>query len=722
MKMNKSVNRAASLGLALAAIPFSSQLLAEHLGEADSLLETMVITATRDENTLAKTAASVGILSEQLIQEVNPGHATELLNRIPGVNVVQLGSSGEGAAAAIRQPISYGPVYLYLENGVPTRSAGFFNHNALYGMNVSNANGIEVIKGPGSALYGSDAIGAVINLLSGRPPVEDELSLGAEVGAYGWRRAQLRAAKVINNHGFTARLDVSEYDGWRDHTESERQSFTGSWNVDINESLSVNTVFSASDLSYDTGGSGLQYDDYKNTPEQAGNLIAYRKASAYRISSAIEKLFDNSTLTITPFARSNDLDYMANWTLNSGRASCPSWKPNCDKPTLDSQDAHINESGHDSLGLLVKYRYNISPDSFIISGVDVDYSEGKVQQTYIARTDNDAGIYWLDYQTAGSLYDFDVDFVSMSPYIHSETQITDKLRISAGLRYDHIRYDYDNLLGTDLDSELHKRLADQSVQMNHLSPKLSAIYQFSNTINGYAAYRHAFRIPSATQLFRSGQNEDSSKLDPVKADSFELGLRGNISPRIAFDSALYYMTKDDDILTVTDDVTGGRRNVNAGETVHYGFEQGIDVQISDTMDIYLAYTRSEHKYKTWQDRSGDYSGNHMPNAPKDFSNVRFNYRPQLLNGGRIELEWVHQGCHWIDEKNHADDNADDRDTYAGHDLLNLRVDYWASSQLNLYTRVLNLSDEQYAETTSKWGPQYVPGRPRSVFAGFRYEF
>lgn len=717
------MNRKSCANLALI-ISLTSPLisLAEHFGDNSAILETIVVTATRDADYLGDTAASIGVLNEQLVKDINPTHSSELLNRIPGVNIVQLGSSADGTAAAIRQPISYSPVYLYLENGVPTRSAGFFNHNALYGMNVSAANGVEIIKGPGSALYGSDAIGAVINLLSGQPPTEDALSIGLEAGDDGWRRAQLRAAKLTAKHGFTARLDVNEADGWRDHTGSEKQAFTGSWNTDISDSLTVNTVFTASDLEYDTGGSGLLYNDFKNEPEQAGNLIAYREAKAYRLSSAFEKTLENGSLTVTPFLRSNQLEYLAHWTLNSGRASCPSWNPGCTNPALDSQDAHINESGHDSLGVLIKYRHNLSQNSFVISGIDIDYSEGDIKQTYIERTDTDPGIYWLAYQSAGLLYDFEVEFLSASPYIHAETQFSKKLRFSAGLRYDNIRYDYNNSLSVNLTDPLHKRLPDQSVNMDHLSPKLSAIYQFSDSINGYAAYRHAFRIPSSDQLFRSGQTEDSTDLDPVKADSYELGLRGNINPQIAFDSAIYHITKKDDILTIRDDLTGGRRNANAGETEHYGIELGIDLQLTKTVDFYISYSRSEHKYQEWTDRSGDFSGNDIPDAPEDFANVRLNYRPLWLNGGRIEAEWVHQGEHWIDEKNADDGNSADRDRYDGHDLVNLRADYWPTTQLNLYLRLLNITDELYAETTSKWGPKYTPGRPRSAFVGFRYHF
>jgi iron complex outermembrane receptor protein len=163
--MNRFAHYLSSL-FALAVLP----AMAEH-----ARLETLLVTATRDKQQLQEVAASVGVQNE--LETVNPAHASELLNRIPGVNIVQLGSGGEGVAAAIRQPVSYSPVYLYLENGVPTRSAGFFNHNALYEVNTALGSGVEIIKGPGSALYGSDAMGAVINSLVAPPAKEDRLSV-----------------------------------------------------------------------------------------------------------------------------------------------------------------------------------------------------------------------------------------------------------------------------------------------------------------------------------------------------------------------------------------------------------------------------------------------------------------------------------------------------------------------------------------------------------------
>lgn len=696
----------------LSVLGMSLTAWAEH-----AVLETVLVTATRGDQLLADVAASVGVLDQETIEALNPRHASELMNRIPGVNIVQLGSGGEGVAAAIRQPVSYSPVYLYLENGVPTRSAGFFNHNALYEVNTALASGVEIIKGPGSALYGSDAMGAVINSLVGQPATEDRRSITVEAGEYDHYRSQLRATQISENNSYTANLSAAKNGSWRDNNDSERQELVLGWFQQLNAAWQVNSVLSASKVAMATGGSALRLADYYTQPEKAGNTIGYRDVSALRLSSAFEFSGDDYSVNITPFIRSNTLAYVATWTLNTGRVqAAPSWCPSC-SPALDSQDAHINEDGHDSIGVLLKYRQDLSEHSFVISGIDIDRSRGEQIQYYIQRTDNDPGQYWLSYQKVGVLYDYTVDYLSVSPYIHIESQLTERLRGSAGLRYDAIAYDYQDNIASAPQDPAHLRPLDQTLDFEHLSPKLGLVYDFSDSLNGYTSYRHAFRIPSASQLFRAGDTADSTALAPVKADSIEFGLRGNLDAASRFDLAVYYMRKQDEILSIADPQTGGRRNANAGETSHRGIELGLERELSERLDIGLAYTRSAHRYEEWIDRSGDYSGNTLPDAPESFLNARLNYRPHILNGGYIEFEWLRQGEHWLDEKNDKDGISGDRDKYDGHSLLNIHAEYQFNTQLSFYTRIYNVTDRRYAETTSKYGPAYTPGSPRMVTIG-----
>ena len=134
------------LGMAPLALAMAAAFAGEGAQDGVALGE-ITVTATREGQLVAETPASVGVIKEATLRQVKPTHPSEIMGQTPGVWVNVTG--GEGHQTAIRQPLSTNPVYLYLEDGIPTRSTGFFNHNALYEVNLPMAGGIEINKGPG---------------------------------------------------------------------------------------------------------------------------------------------------------------------------------------------------------------------------------------------------------------------------------------------------------------------------------------------------------------------------------------------------------------------------------------------------------------------------------------------------------------------------------------------------------------------------------------------
>ena len=131
-------------------LPIISLTLIPLAAQAEKSLEdknaVITVTGTREETLQAETAETIGVIDQKAITETHPAHPSEIMDRVPGVHATQ--TNGEGHMMAIRQPITTKAVYLYLEDGIPTRSTGFFNHNALYEVNIPQASGIEITKGP----------------------------------------------------------------------------------------------------------------------------------------------------------------------------------------------------------------------------------------------------------------------------------------------------------------------------------------------------------------------------------------------------------------------------------------------------------------------------------------------------------------------------------------------------------------------------------------------
>src|SRR5690606_19635459 len=102
---------------------------------------------------------------------------------------------------------------------------GFFNHNALYEVNLPQADRVEVVKGPATALYGSDAIGGVVNVVTA-PAEETGVSGSAEGGPFGFARLLARGSVLRGADGFQADLNFTRTDGWRQGTAYDRQTGT----------------------------------------------------------------------------------------------------------------------------------------------------------------------------------------------------------------------------------------------------------------------------------------------------------------------------------------------------------------------------------------------------------------------------------------------------------------------------------------------------------------
>lgn len=679
----------------------------------DNALEQVIVTATREAKARSELAESVGVISEDALEHIAPAHPADALNRVAGVHVNNLG--GEGHMTSIRQPISTAGVYLFLEDGIPTRPTGFFNHNGLYEINVPQSAQLEVTKGPASALYGSDAIGGVINAVTRAAPESAEFTLNGELGADGWQRALVSVGnKLGERSAFRLDLNSTASEGFREEAEYTRTSMSGRLDSRFAEGWDSKTVLSYSTIDQ-SGVSGLEEGDYRNNVEK--NLyhgdIGYREVEALRLSSELSYTpNENSLITATPFVRHNTMAMMPSWMV--------------------TYDPNIRDTEFSSYGLLLKYRRDFDRGEVIV-GMDADYTPSEYREERISVSRD--GEYFVDYARTGELtYHFEAEQTSVSPYVHAEFAPSENWRLSAGLRYDVFDVDYEDQLGTPNTDPSHFRPASQSRDYDNLSPKLGAVYKLTDHHQLYASYRHAFRAPTVGTLFRPGSSEGTTELDPVTSVSQEIGLRGIVGERVNYEVAVYDMTTENDIVSYIANTDEGsdRKTTNAGETNHQGVEISVQAPVGQEWELGVSYAAMRQQYQDFSyvfsqfDRSCfcmvsenlNFAGNDISRAPESLANVTLAYTPEWLGGLRMELEWSHMGDYYTDETN--------TQQYAGHELFNLRATHDFGEDLSVYARLSNITDERYSTYTSNQvGDEdlsYRPGLPRSLFAGVRYRF
>ena len=669
------------------------------LVEAVSIIPPVVVSMTREMQRRNDASANIEVLDGAEIRRTRASHPSGIMNRVPGVHVADL--TGEGHSTAIRQPISTKPLYLYLEDGIPTRSTGFFNHNALYEVNIPQAGGIEVLKGPGTALYGSDAIGGVVNVLTRPAPLDPTAEVSLEGGEHGYGRLNATAGGTFGLHGIRGDLNLTRGDGWKDGSGFDRLSGTVRWEAATPSGVTARTVLTGSKISqFDVPA--LSLSQFDETPALNKAPIAYRRVDALRISSALERETRGLLVSLTPYARYNTMELLPNWQL--------------------SFDPQVWDTRNNSLGALARVRRDFEPfRARLILGTDIDYSPGSFKADGISPTRSGPNnIIWSDYTVTDQHYDYDVTYKSVAPYFHAEMSPVPRVRLDAGLRYDFSGYDYETRL-VPLGTGAHRRPENTSVEYSHLSPKLGATLDVTQALNVFASYRHGFRAPSQGQLFQQNSAANTVDLEPVKVDSYEAGIRGQLGQRMLYQASYYNMKMTDDILTFITPANT-REAVNAGATRHKGVELGISAALVADLRLDASYSNASQRYIHWVPRESsnpaqrmDYSGNRMETAPHTLTNLLLTWSPPAFGGGRLAAEWNRVGSYAT--------NPENTNFYDGYRVVNLHFNMMPIRHAEVFARVINVADRKYGEVVTYDAfqkEQFTPGAPRSVFVGLRY--
>ncbi len=668
-------------------------------------IERMTITATRKETLDTDLAMSVHGIGKEELQMDNGQHVAESLNSISGVLIDQL-SGGQGHKTSIRMPMNTSGYYLFLQDNVPLQSAAFFNHNALWWSSFnSNVGRMEVLKGAGTALYGSGAVAATINIISEPVAEQTETALDVMLGADNYGKVQIsHSSKISEKQGLRSSISYVTNDGWRDHTGSQRAEINLRHEYEISAKERLVTSFVASDLEQEMAAS-LNDEQLENDRTNSGlsdKVLAIdplRKTQYMRLSTQWDQMNAESYYSLIPYLRHRTNDYTATWNANM--------------PKVQSE---VN-----TLGLLALANFTHSADNETTIGFDFEYTEG--DQLSYQPIDCDTERCAPEPYIAGEkFYDDTTTYTSISPYLQHKRRLSDNVDLTLGVRYDYAQYDFDNHLGVygDIGHNLIS-LTNRSNNFNHLSPKASLNYHLSENTSLYLRYANSFRLPTAGSLYHltTKDSGEAKPVDPEKSDTYEIGYKGNFE-NITFDAAIYYMDVDDGIVHAYNEDSGYRYLTNASRVLHKGIELSTLWVITEEVNLSIAYSKSKHEF----DEHEKYSGNEMRMAPDYITNVRLRYLPNYLEGFSSQLELQSIGEYWMDDDNSTDLDTGLARTYDGYSIVNLKARYQLSKQVSFHARILNLTDKVYAQEgeyrykNNAWSP----GAPRTAYIGMNYQW
>ncbi len=677
--------------------------------EGAAMLDEVVVSGSRTATKLSKTPMAIGVVSDKALKRDKPKTMGDVINRIAGVSWNDLGN--EQHSMGIRQPNSTNAVYQYLEDGIPIRPLGVFNHNSLNEMNLAGSESVEVVKGAASSLYGSNAVGGAVNFMTARPSPTPYASVGLRNdNTAGFRRLDTGASNTWGDFG----LRFSHYSSrrndhnWQDYSKASKDSFTLRGDYVLGATSLVHATLTHNNLDSSMTGS-LFENDYRARPGYSYNTFTYRKDKTTRMNVAWEgETTHNGQTTATVFTRQNDHGQIPSYTIfGCAGTVCKGTINNNHVSSLGLDLKHTQEFDWLASRLVAGIYFDQTSNPYVSDNLRVvrDLATGRYVSYTLNNTLNPVGVR-----------NFNTDIKNTALFGQFELSPAEKLRVVLGGRSDSINYDYKN----NLTPGVNYGAANQSRSFSHFSPKVGATYALSKESSLYTNISEGFTPPEVLQLF--GTN-NVPNLNPATYNNYEIGMRtAFLDGALKLDSALYRLDGRDTIVSYTIS-PGVTENRNAGRTRSSGLELGLGWE-TGAFDARFGTTVASHRFVQYK-VSGtlDYSGKEMPQAPSNITTAEIGYKP--VQGARIALELVNQGAYWMNNANTV--------RYSGHALLNMRGNYQFAGGWEAWLQGRNLTNKLYSDSaTSTYSGtgiynantqnQYTVGAPRSLMVGLNYNF
>ncbi len=483
------------------------------LKENTTALEEVIITAEKKETKLQRTPIAVSAISAKEIEQRKITEMTDLVMNVPNL-ITMSGGSPTLNIMSIRGILTFSTdpaIGVYID-GIP-----MFDGYAS-SMQLQDIERVEVLRGPQSTLYGRNALGGVINILSKQP---GNTSKGfAEAGFGNYNSQEYRAGistplikdKLFTsiNGFYTARNGLYE-------NEFTGKKFDNYKNYGGNFFLK----YLASDRLSFLLNSKLEKNDIIGTFAYAMNA-AYANEKPYKVNQN-GKNIENRTLSTTSLLAQYKLD---NWELSSLTGY---------SYLNDIYDAYDQDfTPYDIITYLAPTR----PQRTLTQ-------ELKIASRNLKKWDITGGLFaFLDNKKAESQFYYGPDAVTADPnapylystiseqkgkglaaYAHLTYALTDKLKLTGGIRYD---YDEKKMV---LHDEFEKKPApvqvyperEASTSSNAISPKLNLSYLAAEDMTLYANYAKGFRPGGVNQYGKASSTHLS--YEPEYTDNYEIGVK-----------------------------------------------------------------------------------------------------------------------------------------------------------------------------------------------------
>ena len=449
---------------------------------------------------------------------------------------------------------------------------------------TSNVQAIEVLKGPGSALYGRSEPGGTINIITKKPQFTEEGYIQATAGTYSLYRLEGDYTNAINDDlAFRVNGAYEDAGSFRNTVESNKLAFTPSLTYQITDDTSLTYELEVLDQEapFDRGIVVVDYqfgtvpiDTFYGEPNDGPMSI---EALGHQLTLQHGLNSDWSVMVGLSYRESSFEGYSSEVELSGGRQLLYT-----DGETVSRQRRYRDYDAEDLSGRIELSGTVETGDivHHILIGADAyDYQLDQIQQRW--RTAWGAGDttysvslinpeYGQTQPDTGALWDRREDQSTVGLYVQDQIDITDSLKVLAGFRFDDYSRDFYNYLA---DSE-------SSQSQTATSPRIGLVYEPSNLYTLYLSYSEGFRP-------NSGTDADGEAFDPEESKSYEAGVKFANSDESLTGTVAIFRAEKSNVLSA-DPVNSGY-SAALGEAESQGIEVDLNAVIADDTTVTVAY-------------------------------------------------------------------------------------------------------------------------------------
>jgi len=619
----------ATVALILSATQASAQPAAD---SADTSLDEVVVVANRAPVPLSTVGNSVTVLDEQDIAASQATIASDLLAQTPGIAVARTGGVGEPTSVFIRGAESDQTVVVI--DGVkmtdPSLPGGGFDFEDLL---IGDISRIEILRGAQSTLYGSDAIGGVINIVTADPTRKSAGSVSLEGGSHGTGDGTASVGGVSDAlmwraagsyYGTSGIPCLDQYLGGRRDCASQIGNAAGQIRYDLTPDVQL-------DLRGYLVSARTDFDGYDTPNFTLGDDSEYGKTQQGIGYAGLTWWSPDHSL-------SNRLSVQ--YTGSETRNYDPNGPANFGNPTTETFYGFGRNIREEYQGT-----WKIAATGQVVFGAQNEHSTINTVSPF------------SPFVGAGVVVD--------SAFVQGQYEVLKGLTLTAGGRYDH-----------------------HSAYGGHRTGQFAAAWVMpdQNTVLR-ASFGQGFKAPALYQLY---SNYGNRALQPETANSWDAGLEHHALRNRLVVSATYFQRTSNELINFFDCSTPNPLcatepfgyYANIARSKAHGVELDSSFEATDRLSLTANYTWTHAEDVS--PGSSTY-GNELPRRPADTGNAAMSYLWPFHLSTAVALRYSAASF----------DDAANQIRLGGYVLLDFRTSLPINDHVQIYARVQNLTDRHY---------------------------